>query len=187
MEAVLAEQHDLTDDEITAFIADPATIPTHEIALEVIGCLDEEIANIQTQIDAAMIESNMRPLSEERQAWARRASYAAAMRRNERHRVMQRDKEIRGTKGKPGQKDPNKAEAGKLKQERLKLEAETRRDAKKLAILEANNRAAAIAQQRRELAATLNFAHRFYKVAQAVLPPEQLAELQSATHNAPPT
>src|SRR5690348_5565519 len=53
------------------------------------------------------------------------------MRRNERHRVMQRDKEIRGTKGHAGTpKDPNKAEANRLKQARLMVEAETRRDAK---------------------------------------------------------
>lgn len=124
----------LSDDEITALIADPAKIMSHETALEIIAVLDAEIANIQTQVDAATIEANVRPLTPERQAWLRRASYAGAMRRNERHRVYQRDKELRGTKGIGNMppKDPHKAEANLLKQQRLADEAKTRRAKKEL-------------------------------------------------------
>lgn len=140
---------DLTDDQVTPLIADPVRIETHDVALEVIGVLDAEIANIQTQIDAATIEANARPLSPERQAWLRRASYAAAMRRNERHKVYQRDKEIRGTKPANGVKDPMKKEANLLKQQRLLAEAETRRLSKQLALANARAREMELAQERR--------------------------------------
>lgn len=149
----LAEEHDeLTDDQITAYIEDPASILTHEVAISVYECLDNEIASIQTQIDAAMIEANLRPLSEERQAWAKRASFAAAVKRNQRHKVYQRDKELRGVKGKAFTEPKHSKEEKLLKQQRLLIEAETRRDAKKLALQVAKNREMEIAQQRRDLA-----------------------------------
>ena len=120
----------LTDDEVTAYISDPATIPTHEAALYVLDTLDAEIAQIQSQIDAAQIRYNNATIPAETEAWLRRAAYAGAMRRNERHRIIQRDKEIRGTKF---QTVPNveKKQANLLKQERLKIEAETRREEKR--------------------------------------------------------
>ena len=154
MDSETVERPSLTEEEITALIADPALISAHEIALEVLDCLDSEIANIQAQIDAAQIESNAKPLSADRQAWIRRASYAAAMRRNERHRVMQRDKELRGTKmlASLPRKDP---EAQRIKQERLKMEAETRRDAKKLEVEKQRTLQMQLAHQKRDDAATI--------------------------------
>lgn len=120
----------LTDDQITALIDDPATILTHEIALYVIDTLDAEIAQIQSQIDATQIRYNNATIPAETDAWLRRAAYARAMRRNARHRVMQRDKEIRGTKF---QTAPNveKKQANLLRQERLKTDAEMRRKEKR--------------------------------------------------------
>lgn len=141
----------LTDEQFQALIADPAQITSHEIALEILDVLDGEIAEIQAQIDQAAVESITKPLTPERQAWLKRASYAAAMRRNERHRVMQRDKEIRGTKfhgGKP--KDP---EVGKLKQARLLEEATVRKAGKQLGTERERTRQMEIAQKRRELRA----------------------------------
>jgi hypothetical protein len=182
MEALATNPADeLTDDQITAFIDDPATIPTHEIALEVVAVLDAEIAQIQSQVDAATIEANVRPLSAERQAWLRRASYAGAMRRNERHRVYQRDKELRGTKN-PGNapKDPNKAEANRLKQARLMEEAQARR------INKENERTRlSLAQQeldlkRRDINRQLSFNHQFCEAARRLLPPETYEQVKAA-------
>lgn len=124
----------LSENMITAFIADPARIPTHEIALEVLDCLDAEIADIHAQIEAARIESTVKPLSPDRQAWLRRACYAAAMRQNEHRRVMQRDKEIRGTKHAAQMKPRLDPEAQQMKQGRLLAEQETRRDAKRFEV-----------------------------------------------------
>jgi len=119
------------DDEVDRFIADPALIVTHETALEVLAVLDDEIASIQAQVDAAQIESNAKPMSHDRLQWLQRASYAAAMRRNERHKIMQRDKELRGTKNWGGNPpDPTKKEANLLKQKRLADEVAIRRAAK---------------------------------------------------------
>ena len=125
-DVMAAQPNTLSDDEITALIGDPSKIETREVAMEIMGVLDAEIADIQTQLDAAMIEANLRPLSAERQAWARRASYAAAMRRREYHRVLQRDRELRNAKLRgPQRRDP---EEGRLKQQRLQAEADARRE-----------------------------------------------------------
>jgi hypothetical protein len=154
-------QYELTDDQITAFIGDPATIPDHDTALLVLDCLEAEIVNIQAQIDQAMAESTMRPLSEDRQAWLKRASYACAMRRNERHKVFMRDKEIRGTKIQQGsRKSPAEVEERRLKQLRLMEEAAARREkaaAKRASDLvrveELRLSQMEVAQRKRELAA----------------------------------
>jgi hypothetical protein len=146
----IAEQEpvSLSEDAITALIADPAAIPSHEVALEVLDVLDDEIANIQAQLDQAAAEAISRPLPPDRQAWYKRASYACAMRRNERHRIMVRDREIRNSKlfgGSP--KDP---EAKRLKQARLLEEAQTRKAAKLLKVEQEKTRQMEIAQRRRE-------------------------------------
>jgi hypothetical protein len=175
----LAFETGLTDDQITAYIADPATIETHEIAREVIDCLDAEIANIQAQVDAAMVEANVRPLSEERQAWVKRASFAAAMRKNSRQRVYQRDKELRGFKGPATMEPKHSKEEKALKQQRLLVEAETRRDAKKLALQNTTLQIAKIAQQRRDLEAARSFEHRFYMAAKQLLSAEQIEAIKA--------
>ncbi len=141
---------ELTDDQVTAFIADPATIPSHEIALAVAEVLEAEIASIQAQVDAAQIESNAKPLSPDRRAWVQRASYAAAMRRNELRRILNRDKEIRGTKHWSDKNAPEIAQAKLLKQERLKIEAEDRRLSKQLRHQEQITRQMELADKRRE-------------------------------------
>lgn len=171
----------LSDDDVTRFIADPALITTHEQALEIIEVLDSEIANIQAQIDAAQIESNAKPLSPERAAWLRRASYAAAIRRNERHRIFQRDKELRGTKNFGGNPpDPTKKEANLLKQQRLTTEAETRKLARQNEHQRLQNEREAIAQKRRELQdeQAKRFERRFVEAARQHLPAEQFEEIR---------
>ncbi len=142
---------ELTDEQFQVMIDDPAHITSHDVALEVLGVLDGEIAEIQAQIDQAAVESITKPLSPERQAWLKRASYAAAMRRNERHRVMQRDKEIRGTKFHGG--TPKDPEVGRLKQARLLEEAQARRTAKQGDVERERTRQMEIAQKHRELRA----------------------------------
>jgi hypothetical protein len=140
---------ELSDEQIMAMIADPATIPTHEIALEVMAVLDAEIANIQTQVDAATIEANIRPLAPNRMAWLKRASYAGAMRRNERQKIYQRDKELRGMKGRAFTEPKHSKEEKALKQQRLMIEAEDRRLKRQLAIEKERTRQMEIAQEKR--------------------------------------
>lgn len=148
----LAEtREDLSDERIDAMIADPARIATHDEALELIDILDHDIAHIQTQVDSAQIEANARPLSANRMDWLRRASYACAMKRNQRHRVMQRDKEIRGTK-QSGEK-PKDPELGKLKQARMLEEAQAKRAAKLAEIEREKTKQLDIAQKNRDLKA----------------------------------
>jgi hypothetical protein len=171
----------ISDDDIDRFIDDPALIQTHEQAIEVLDALDAEIANIQAQIDAAQIENNARPLSPERQAWVRRASYAAVMRRNERHRVIQRDKELRGTKGPKGNPpDPFKKEANLLKQQRLAGEVEIRRIAKQAEHLRLQNEREALAQRRREFQAAQDqqFDRLFVNAARQYLSTEQFEAIR---------
>ena len=163
---------EMNDEQITEFIADPAKIESHEQVLEIIGTLDSEIASIQIQIDAASFESMGRPLTTEREAWLRRASYAAAMRRNERHRVMQRDKEIRRIKG-PAQQAPKHTPEEKiLKQQRLMEEASARRATKQAEGLKSQLALQDVAQRRRELEARSSFNHRFVMEAKRQLSAE---------------
>jgi hypothetical protein len=116
----------LNDDEFEARLRDPTLITTHDEAIGILDEIDRSLAHIQTQIDAYAIESNGREMPPERQAWLRRAAYAGAMRRNERYRIIQRDKEIRGTKGlaQTPRKDPA---IGIAKQQRLMVEADARK------------------------------------------------------------
>lgn len=145
----------VSDDDLDRFIADPALISTHEEALEVISALDAEIASIKAQVDAAQIEANVRPLSLDRQSWLKRAAYACAMRQNERHKVMQRDKELRGIKlwlGNPP--DPTKKEANIVKQKRLADEVAAKRLAKQIEHDKLQNERELLAQKRREFQAS---------------------------------
>lgn len=155
MEAAIQSHPDLTDEQITVLIEDPAKIDSHEVALEVVAVLDAEIANIQAQVDAAVIEANVRPLNPERQAWLRRATYAGAMRRNERHRVMQRDKELRGVKGRATTEPKHSKEEKRLKQERLLIEAQDRRLKRQLAVESERTKQMEIAERRRNYEAEI--------------------------------
>lgn len=171
----------LTDDDVDRFIADPVLILTHEHALEVMAVLDGEIANIQAQIDAAQIESNAKPLSPDRVRWVQRASYAAAMRRNDRHKIMQRDKELRGTKNFGGNPpDPSKKEANLLKQQRLADEVAIRRQAKQDAHLNLQHAREVLAQKRREFQAERDqqFERRFVEAARRYLTIDQFEEIR---------
>lgn len=178
----MSEAAVITDDELDRMISDPALILTHEQALEVLETLDDEIASIQAQIDAAQIESNAKPMSPDRLRWLQRASYAAAMRRNERHRVMQRDKELRGTKNFGGHpKDPTKKEANIVKQQRLAVEVEIRRAAKQADLLKLQNESQTLAQRRREFQAQREreFERQFVSAARGYLSAEQFEEIRS--------
>lgn len=178
------------DDWATAYIDDPAKIDTHELALNVVEVLEREIASIQAQIDAAQIEANIRPLSDARINWVKRASYAVSMRRQELHRVMQRDKELRGTKnygGKP--RDPDKKEANLIKQQRLADEVAIRRAAKQAEVLKLQNAQHALALKRREFSARQAYERRFVEAAKQYLPSDQFDYLCTQARSAaiPPT
>ncbi len=171
----------LSDDAIGAFIDDPATIPTHEIALEVLDVLEHEIADIQAQVDAATIEAQAVPLSAEKQDWLRRACYAGAMRRNDRHRVMQRDKELRGTKSSGGKaKDPDKVKANLAKQERLLEETKLRRINKEIERSKQTAAQMRLAQERRELHALQSYQNRFVESAKRLLPTDTYEAIRAS-------
>lgn len=156
-----AEANALDDNEFEARLRDPSLIATHEEAVAILEELDEEIAHIQMQIDAYSIESNGREMPPNRQAWLRRAAYAGAMQRNHRHRVIQRDKELRGTKytAHTSQKDPT---LGLAKQQRLSLEAQVKREA--AAVKRERNRIAL-----EDMAERRSFARTFVRSAKDLL------------------
>jgi hypothetical protein len=168
------DRPELSDEQITAMIDDPVLIDDHETALEVLAVLDAEIAGIEVQLDAAMIEARARPLPADREAWFRRASYAGAMRRRERHKVYQRDKELRRLKG--SALTPA-SEAKKLeraaKHQRLLAEAEDRKV--KRALEHATVR---LEQERLDMERTRKAV--FFKVAHELLPPDMLQRINEA-------
>lgn len=177
----------LSDADLDRFIADPAMIQTHDQAVEVLDALDDEIADIQAKVDACQIEHSAKQMPPETQAWLRRASYAAAMRRNSRHRVMQRDKELRGTKSFGGNpQDPTKKEANLLKQQRLAGEVEIRRLAKQSEHIRLQNEREALAMKRREFQAQRDqqFERQFVEAARRYLPTDQFEEIRRMTKNA---
>jgi hypothetical protein len=163
----------LDDDTIGRLLDDPALIETHEQAAELIDMLDREIANITAQIEAA--EMNRTASTERGQNWLRRATYARAMRINERIRVRQRDKEIRGTKG-PAQTPPSGLgrEESALKQQRLMEEASARRAARAADMERERTRQMELARAKEELKASraAAFERRFVDAAKRLLPSE---------------
>lgn len=116
------------EEKYLEFIQNPAAIDTHELALEVMEAINQSIASIDAQLDASAILAGNRKLRNEEEDWVRRACFALAMKKRDYHKVFQRDRELRGTKGK-AQTEANKDKyaANLLKQERLKAEAEERR------------------------------------------------------------
>ena len=168
------ETFGMDEDEFNKFIDDPSLIETHEKALVILDILDSEIANIQVQLDAARIEANGEPLPPERQAWLKRASYAAAMRRNARLRVYQRDKEIRYVKGK-AVTDPKDKEVKLVKQQRLRAEVEDRRLKRQQAIEAEKTHQMLIAHGRR-------FSTIFREEAKRLLPTDTYEQIVAATN-----
>lgn len=170
----------LSDAEIAAYINDPATIATHEVAIEIIGILDAEIASIQTQLDAAALAAAVQPLSPDRLNWANRAAYAAAIRRQERHRVWQRDRELRGTKGSAATPPKHTPEEKRLREERLLAEARDRRAKRDLELTGLRVQQEDIAQRRRELRAADSYERKFVAAARAMLTEAAFADLDAA-------
>jgi len=175
----------LSDNHIDCFIADPALITTHEQALEILDCLDDEIADIQAKVDACQIEHSAKAMPEATSAWLRRASYACAMRRNARHRVMQRDKELRGTKAVGGVPNPEKKAANLLKQQRLADEAAARRLAKQNEHLRLQNERESLAQKRRTFQTERDqrFERQFIEAARQFLPTDQFEAIRQIARN----
>lgn len=168
----------LDDDQLLDLADDPKAIESREIAAEVIDCLDHKIAGIQAQLDLALIEAAGQPLSVDRQDWVRRASYAKSMAINSRHRVIARDKTLARDKGKHVP-DPAKAETQKLKQERLMLEAEARREAKGAKAEQLRTEQMRMSEGRREREAEQRYERRFVAAARTILPPDIFNEIRS--------
>lgn len=157
----------LSDDQIDEMIRDPLKIETHEQAEEIIDILEREIAGIAVQIDACGIEALARPLSPDRQAWLQRASYAKAMRVNEKDKVHRRDRELRGMFAKVQLSRSEKKEANLLKQQRLMAEAQNRREEKRLKHEAAAAERSAFSQGMK-LKAEIKARHSFQNVFQSV-------------------
>lgn len=174
----MSETSDLSDDEFEAKIKDPSLIKTHEEALSILEDLDMNAADISAQIDAFRIEMVARvgEMPQERLAWLRRASYALAMRRNEREKIMKRDRELRGVY------DMQAAIIGKASQKSVLKAA---RQATHTANAEAKKSSAEAHKMRIELNRSLD--RLFVKVAKQLLQPDMyhaILELASAEHDA---
>ena len=78
----------LTDEDIDRFIDDPSLIESRELACDIIDTLDHEIANISAQVEVA--EVKMRAGGDVDDDWLHRATYAKAMRINQRDRIYRR-------------------------------------------------------------------------------------------------
>lgn len=156
---------DLSDDEFEARVRDPKLIETRDEAKSMLDELDEEIVRIQAQLDTYTTEAIIHAQTPERQAWFRRATYAAAMKRQERFKVYRREKELRGINlaGQKAKKDPTE---GIAKQARLQAEAEASRAGK-----QAKVEAARTLQL--EIGARKLFARKFMMVAKEMLTDEQ--------------
>jgi hypothetical protein len=146
---------DLSDEEFEDRLIDTSLIKTHEECVSILNELDADIAAIQSQIDVYELSTSGRLLPQERTDWAKRATFACAIKRSQRHRVMMRDRELRP---KP-QPSPKKDQSLQIaKQERLKSEVDDRKEkraleARRLHLIEAD-----IIQRR-------TVAHTFMKVA----------------------
>ena len=173
---------DLTDDEITAYEDDPTTIPSHEIALEVIRVLDEEIAAITMQLERhdARYPEDIAPA--DRRTWALRATMARAFKRQARTKVMMRDRELRGIAKGPAQTppDPDKALERERKHQRLMAEVEARKAAKLASAAENARRQAELSLQSQQLKHLKSYQHRFVELAKALLDPEDYEQLCQA-------
>jgi hypothetical protein len=93
------QTEEMTDEEESAFnaaVADPSTIATEKEAAEILECLDDDIAGIRHQLNAAKIEADVcGTLSEQRQEWVRRAAGALAWKIKQRAAVGRRLGDLR--------------------------------------------------------------------------------------------
>lgn len=163
--------NELDDEQFEARLKDPSIIATHEEAVAILEELDRNIAQIEMQIEAYSIEANSREMPEERQAWLRRAAYACAMKRNGRHRVMQRDRELRGTKNNGS--TPKDTSLKLARKEALILELSDRKLKREADVLRQRAALEAIADNR-------TLARVFQKICKEQLPDEQFQALLEA-------
>ena len=118
---------ELTDEELSDYIDDPSSIPDEATAKEVVACLGEEIEQIKIRIKSASIEAEVVDLSANTRSWLKRATLGLAVRKSALAKVEQRLYDIR---------QPEKAvEERAAKQKRLLIEAEVKRNNKKLEVL----------------------------------------------------
>lgn len=162
---------DLSDDDFEAKVQDPSRIGTHEEAMAIIAELEVNAADIAGQIGVYQAEAQARlgEMPPDRQAWVRRASFALAMRRSEKDRVMKRDREIRGIYD----KQAFNAAIGEKKTDK-KVAAHTRMAA------EAEARTVCARAKLEELQARRSVAKLFMDVAKERLSPDIFAEIQGA-------
>lgn len=178
----------LTDDEIETLINRPDQIESREQGWEIIEIIDAEIANIDAQIAVAESEGRISPLSEDRRDWLRRAAYARAMKANERDRVYRRCKYFRFMKGPDNQESTEaaktKAEANRIKQERLKIEGEAKRLKRANEAETIRLEQMKIAQLKREIKARQSLQHHFVQIAAEHLLQLTYDEIMNAARDA---
>lgn len=173
MSESIAPTIEFTDEEYETRLNDPTLIETHEEAVAILGELDGEIAQIQGQLDQYAVEAQTRAMTDDRQAWFRRASTACGYKRGSRHRVIMRDKEIRGMKRLNSQ--PKKDPALKLvKQERLLAEVADRKASREQKAAEAR-----LKLEQFQASRTRN--NVFVNVCRVRLPVEQFVALMDET------
>ena len=174
----MTEWVEMTEDEQNEFEAmldDPSKISTREKAQEIIEILDQEIAAITAQLDVAQLEAHYTPLSEERAAWARRATYARAVKYAQKNRVVRRDKQIGGIRGYTPPSGKKTPEAIIARNERQKAEVEARREAKRI---HGQVRIAEFQTKQMELKNARMRAIQFEQIASKMIPRELFDEIK---------
>lgn len=182
---------ELTDEQIDEMIESPDKIETVEHAREIIDILGQEIADIRAQIDVAEVEAaGQGGLSEPRYAWLQRAAYAKAMRIKSLDKVHKRERELRGLFAQVRLSRAEKKEANLLKQQRLMVEAQNRRESKKSLAEAKRAEQTAFAQMiksKREASARFSFQNVFQVVAKERLGEEKYREIMAETKRRVPS
>jgi len=173
----------ISEDAIVEFIDDPSLISSKEEGFAVIDVIDSEIANIDSQIEAAKVIGNID------EGWLHRATYAKAMKFQEKHRIYRRCNHLRFMKGGPDQQERTaaneiKAQANLEKQQRLRAEADARRAGKVAAAESAKTEQMRVANARREIKRKLSVDYHFRRLAADVLDAGALEALTAAAEAA---
>jgi hypothetical protein len=120
---------------------DPSHLTDREVILGLLVELDDEICSITRELDTAAMAWLIEPPSPAAVAWAKRATYARAMRYQAKHRLILRERELRGIardieNARSGKKDPVVLAAREV---RLAEEAARGRVAREAEVLKLKN------------------------------------------------
>lgn len=164
---------------IAAYIEDPATIPTHEAALEVMAAIDREVVAIHAQIVAAQARYEYDPPTAAEEDWLRRAIYARSYFNKDRGRVYHRDRELRHVSLASGNEKEQRARERAERTQREQAAARQRKAEKQAAKQASHLASLDLELRRKELDAKCCLHHFFKEEAKKLLPREVYSEIES--------